>query len=55
VAWCPRHIIRLDDIVDALAAELGGYEDIHATPRYRRDLVGRLARPVIDEALSCSA
>jgi 2-furoyl-CoA dehydrogenase FAD binding subunit len=48
-------LIRLDDIVDALAAELGGYEDIHATPRYRRDLVRRLARPVIDEALSCSA
>ncbi|HSS26656.1 MAG TPA: FAD binding domain-containing protein [Usitatibacter sp.] len=46
---------RLDDVVDALAAELGGYEDIHATARYRRDLVRRLARPVIDEALSCSA
>jgi 2-furoyl-CoA dehydrogenase FAD binding subunit len=46
---------RLDDVVDALAAELGGYEDIHATARYRRDLVRRLAGPVIDEALSCSA
>lgn len=46
---------HLDDFVDALAAELGGFEDIHATARYRRDLVRGLARPVIEEALSCSA
>lgn len=56
VRTIPRaELSRLDDIVDALAAELGGFEDIHATARYRRDLVRRLARPVIDEALSCSA
>jgi 2-furoyl-CoA dehydrogenase FAD binding subunit len=41
--------------VEALAAELGGYEDIHAGPRYRRDLLRRLGPLVIEEALSCAA
>ena len=41
--------------VDALAEELRGYEDIHASPRYRRDLLCRLAPIVIEDALSCAA
>ncbi|HUZ73906.1 MAG TPA: FAD binding domain-containing protein [Stellaceae bacterium] len=43
------------DAVDALAVELGGYEDIHASPRYRRDLLRRLGPLVIEEALQCAA
>ncbi len=41
--------------VDAWAWELGGYEDMHASARYRRDLVRRLGPMVIEEALSCAA
>ncbi len=43
------------DAIDALAVELGGYEDIHASPRYRRDLLRRLGPLVIEEALACAA
>lgn len=41
--------------IDAWAWELGGYEDMHASARYRRDLVRRLGPMVIEEALSCAA
>ena len=43
----------LDDALNAFAWELGGYDDIHATARYRRELVRRLGRRVIEEAKSC--
>ncbi len=43
----------LDDALNALAWDLGGYDDIHATARYRRELVRRLGRRVIEEARSC--
>jgi len=43
----------LDDALNAFAWELGGYDDIHATARYRRELVRRLGRRVIEEARSC--
>ncbi len=43
----------LDDALNALAWDLGGYDDIHATARYRRELVRRLGRRVIEEAKSC--
>ncbi|MDP7345325.1 MAG: carbon monoxide dehydrogenase, partial [Alphaproteobacteria bacterium] len=33
--------------------ELKGSDDIHATARYRRELVRRLGRRVIEEANSC--
>ena len=42
-----------DDALNALAWELDAMEDIHATARYRRELVRRLGRRMIDEALSC--
>jgi 2-furoyl-CoA dehydrogenase FAD binding subunit len=43
----------LDDALNAFAWELGGYDDVHATARYRRELVRRLGRRVIEEAKSC--
>ena len=33
--------------------ELGGFDDHHATARYRRELVRRLGKRVIEEAKSC--
>jgi 2-furoyl-CoA dehydrogenase FAD binding subunit len=45
----------VDDAVDALARELGGYEDLHASPAYRRDLLRGLGPLVIAEALACAA
>lgn len=51
---------RLDerDLADALndfAWDLGGGEDIHATASYRREMVRRLGRKVIEEARRCAA
>jgi 2-furoyl-CoA dehydrogenase FAD binding subunit len=50
---------RGDDAVAAeinhFAWELGGYDDMHASPRYRRDLLRRMGTAVIDEALKCAA
>ena len=43
----------LDDALNEFAWNLGGYDDIHATARYRRELVRRLGRRVIEEAKSC--
>jgi 2-furoyl-CoA dehydrogenase FAD binding subunit len=43
----------LDDALDTLAWELDARDDMHATARYRRDLVRRMGRATIDEALRC--
>ena len=43
----------LNDALNEFAWDLGGYDDIHATARYRRELVRRLGRRVIEEAKSC--
>lgn len=43
----------LDDALNAFAWDLGGYDDIHATTRYRRELVRRLGKRIIEEAKSC--
>jgi 2-furoyl-CoA dehydrogenase FAD binding subunit len=44
---------ELDDALNQLAWRLNAGDDIHATARYRRDLVRRLGPKVINEALSC--
>ncbi len=44
---------KLEDALNEFAWDLGGYDDIHATARYRRELVRRLGRRVIEEAKSC--
>lgn len=43
----------LDDALNALAWELRGQDDVHASARYRREIVRRLGRKMIEEALSC--
>jgi 2-furoyl-CoA dehydrogenase FAD binding subunit len=43
------------DVLNALAWELGGYEDIHASSAMRRDMLRRMAPIVIEEALRCTA
>jgi 2-furoyl-CoA dehydrogenase FAD binding subunit len=43
----------LDDALNGFAWELGGFDDHHATARYRRELVRRLGKRVIEEAKSC--
>lgn len=45
----------LDDALNALAWELRGQDDVHASARYRREIVRRLGRKMIEEALSCRA
>jgi len=44
---------KIDEALNAFAWELGGYDDIHATAKYRRRLVRRLGRRVIEEASAC--
>lgn len=43
----------LDQELNDFAWDLGGYDDIHATAKYRRELVRRLGRRVIEEARAC--
>lgn len=45
----------LDDALNAFAYELDARDDIHATARYRRDLVRQIGREVIMEARRCRA
>jgi 2-furoyl-CoA dehydrogenase FAD binding subunit len=40
---------------EALAWELEGYDDIHATARLRRDLLRSVGPAVVEEALRCAA
>ncbi len=44
----------LEDALNDYAWDLGGTDDLHATAAYRRDLVRRLGRQVIEEAMRCS-
>jgi 2-furoyl-CoA dehydrogenase FAD binding subunit len=43
----------LDHELNAFAWEMGGTDDLHATARYRRELVRRLGPKVIEEARRC--
>jgi 2-furoyl-CoA dehydrogenase FAD binding subunit len=45
---------ELDDALNDFAWDLGGSEDIHATAQYRRQLVRRIGRRVIEEARQCA-
>jgi 2-furoyl-CoA dehydrogenase FAD binding subunit len=45
----------LDDALNAFAYELEARDDVHATARYRRELVRRIGRAVIGEAVQCHA
>lgn len=43
----------LDDALNGFAWELGAGDDVHGTARYRRDLVRKLGRKVLEEAERC--
>ncbi|MCE0505014.1 FAD binding domain-containing protein [Roseivivax sp. GX 12232] len=43
----------LDDRLNEFAWHLQARDDLHATARYRRDLVRQLGRATLEEALSC--
>lgn len=43
----------LEDALNDFAWALDAREDLHATPRYRRELVRRLGREAIEEAMRC--
>lgn len=45
---------ELPDALNDLAWDLGGSDDIHATARYRREMVRRLGKTTIEEARQCS-
>lgn len=44
-----------DDALNEFAWSLGGEDDIHATARYRRDIVRKLGRKVLEEAAACAS
>ena len=50
--WDMLEGAALDDALNAFAWDLGGYDDIHATAKYRRRLVRSLGRRIIGEAAS---
>ena len=43
------------DALNGFAWEMGGFDDIHATARYRRELVRRIGARVIEEARACQS
>jgi 2-furoyl-CoA dehydrogenase FAD binding subunit len=45
----------LDEALDAFAWTLDARDDLHATARYRRELVRRMGRATIEEARRCRA
>lgn len=45
----------LDDALDTFAWELDARDDLHATARYRRELVRRMGRATVEEARRCLA
>jgi 2-furoyl-CoA dehydrogenase FAD binding subunit len=45
----------LPDALNDFAWELGGSDDIHATARYRREMVRRLGSKLIEEARQCAS
>jgi 2-furoyl-CoA dehydrogenase FAD binding subunit len=45
----------LDDALDAFAVELEARDDLHASAQYRRELVRRMGRATIEEAMRCRA
>lgn len=51
----PDGAAGIRDAIERLAWELEGYDDVHASPRMRRDLLRRLGPVVVEEAIQCAA
>ena len=49
--WPRLEGTALDDALNGLAYELGARDDVHATARYRRDLVRMIGRDLIGEVV----
>ena len=49
--WEMLEADQIPDALNALAWKMGGYDDIHASARYRRELVRRLGKSLIQEVL----
>ncbi len=52
--WAELPKDEMDDALNDFAWDLGGTDDLHATATYRRELVRRLGRQMIEEAARCS-
>lgn len=52
--WPQLPTEEIEDALNDFAWDLGGSDDLHATAAYRRELVRRLGRRVIEEAARCS-
>jgi 2-furoyl-CoA dehydrogenase FAD binding subunit len=53
--WDKIDDTELPDALNDFAWDLGGSDDIHATARYRREMVRRLGKKVIEEARRCAS
>jgi 2-furoyl-CoA dehydrogenase FAD binding subunit len=53
--WPRLEGVALDDALNVFAYELDARDDVHASGRYRRELVRRVGRAVIEEAVQCHA
>jgi 2-furoyl-CoA dehydrogenase FAD binding subunit len=53
--WDKLDDSELPNALNDFAWDLGGSDDIHATARYRREMVRRLGRKVIEEARQCAS
>jgi 2-furoyl-CoA dehydrogenase FAD binding subunit len=53
--WSGLDDKSLPDALNDLAWELRGSDDIHATARYRREMIRRLGKKVIEEARRCAS
>ena len=51
--FSPDSETDLDEYLDAFAWQLDARDDVHASARYRRELVRRLGRRTVEEALAC--
>jgi 2-furoyl-CoA dehydrogenase FAD binding subunit len=52
--WGDLDDTEISDALNDFAWDLGGNDDIHATARYRREMVRRLGKTVVAEARQCA-
>ena len=54
-AWTGLSDADMADALNGFAWEMSGFDDIHASARYRRELVRRIGARVIEEARTCQS
>ncbi len=50
--WDGLNDSNLDDVLNDMAWDLGAQDDIHGTARYRREVVRRLGRQVVEQVMA---